>query len=138
MNHGTGDDWLGRDGLLNFTRMNHILRKYRWQNLSLKMVATLLRVERHEVNRMPLTKEQKADLRDELRQQPNCSVEANEDAPADLKRQTIELGDLTSGPEAEINRLKSSMITMSAEIGQIRSENVRLASDYQKLTTELR
>ena len=138
MNYGTGDDWLGRDGLLNFTQVNHILRKYRWQNLSLKMVATLLCVERGEVSRMPLTEEQKANLRDKLRQQPDSPVEANEDAPADSALPAIELGDLTSGPEAEINRLKSSMVTLSAEIGQIRSENVRLASDYQKLTTELR
>ena len=83
-------------------------------------------------------KDRKANLLRKLRQQPDSPVEADEDSPADLKRQTIELGDLTSGPEAEINRLKSSMITMSEEIGQIRSENVRLASDYQKLTTELR
>ncbi|MGH7887251.1 MAG: hypothetical protein ACREPG_05260 [Candidatus Binatia bacterium] len=138
MNYGTGDDWLGRDGLLNFTQVNHILRKYRWQNLSLNVVATLLRVEHREVSRMPLTKEPNASLRDKLRQQPDSPVEANEDAPADSARPVIELADQTSGPEAEINRLKSRMITLSAEIGQIRSENFRLASDYQKLTTELR
>ena len=48
MNYGTGDDWFGRDGLLNFTQLNHILRKYRWQNLSLKVAEALLLPESSE------------------------------------------------------------------------------------------
>lgn len=83
------------------------------------------------------TKDRKANLLRKLQQQSE-SPEAAEGSRADSKRQVIELGDLTTGPESEIDRVKSRMVAISAEIGEIRGQNVRLASDYQKLTTELR
>ena len=83
------------------------------------------------------TKDRKANLLQKLRQRLE-SPEADERSPADSRRPVIELGDLTTGPESEIDRVKSRMVALSAEIGEIRSENVRLASDYQKLNTELR
>jgi len=83
------------------------------------------------------TKDRKANLLRILRQQLQ-SPEADDGSLGESKRRVIELGDLTTGPESEIDRVKLRMIALSAEIGELRSENVRLASDYQKLTTELR
>jgi hypothetical protein len=51
---------------------------------------------------------------------------------------TIELGDLTTGPDAEINRLRSSMLTLLGEMSEIRRQHAVLLSDHQKLTGELR
>ena len=102
------------------------------------MAATLLRLTTHRVSRMPIINDQKAELRVKSRQQPESQVDADEETPHDSSRPVIELADLTTGPEAEVNRLKASMITLSAEIGQIRNVHVQLASDYQTLTSELR
>ena len=82
--------------------------------------------------------DRKANLLGKFRQRPDSPVEADQDAPAESTRPAIELGDLTTGADAEVSRLKSSMIALSSEIGQIRGEHVGLASDYQKLTGELR
>ena len=87
---------------------------------------------------MPLDYEQKADLRGNPQPQPDSEFDADEKIPVDAPRPVIELGDLTMGAEAEVSRLKSSMIALSGEISQIRGEHVGLASDYQKLTGELR
>jgi hypothetical protein len=87
---------------------------------------------------MPTVDDQKADLQGNLRRQPDCKVAADEETLPDSLHPVIELADLTTGPEAEINRLKSTMITQSEEISQIRGEHVGLALDYQKLTGELR
>ncbi len=87
---------------------------------------------------MRLNNDQKADSQGNSRPQPDCQVEADEETPVDSPRLAIALGDLTTGGEAEVNRLKSSMVALSGEISQIRGEHVGLASDYQKLTGELR
>jgi len=87
---------------------------------------------------MRLYSDQKADFQDIPRQQPECQVEAEGEAPVDSSRPVIALGDLTTGAEAEVGRLKAGMIALSAEIGQIRGEHAGLASDYRKLTGELR
>ncbi len=73
-----------------------------------------------------------------LRQQSEPAAPCSTDAAIDAKRPVIELADLTSGAEAEAARLKSAMASMSATIEQMRSENVRLTTDNQKLTAELR
>ncbi|MGH7887348.1 MAG: hypothetical protein ACREPG_05750 [Candidatus Binatia bacterium] len=87
---------------------------------------------------MPLNQNQKVDLHGDLRGQQDGQMEAEQKAPPESSRPVIELGDLSTGPEAEVSRLKSSMIALSGEISQIRGEHVGLASDYQKLTGELR
>jgi len=133
-----GNDRTGRVGLLNFTQLNQNLRKDRWQNLSSNLAATLLSTVFRKVSRMPTINDQKADLQDNSGRQTDSEVETAEETPADSSRPVIELGDLTTGAEAEVNRVKSNMIALSAEISRIRSEHVGLASDYQKLTGELR
>jgi hypothetical protein len=102
------------------------------------MATTLLCTDFRQVSRMPTLNHQKADLPDHSGRQTDSEVETVEDTPADSSRPVIELGDLTTGAEAEVNRVKSNMIALSAEISRIRSEHVGLASDYQKLTGELR
>jgi hypothetical protein len=87
---------------------------------------------------MPIINDQKADLIGKSRQPADGQAEADEETAAEASGRAIELADLTTGPEAEVNRLKSSMIALSAEISQIRSEHVGLVSDYQRLTGELR
>jgi hypothetical protein len=87
---------------------------------------------------MPTINNQKADLPDNSRRQTDSEVETAEETPADSSPAVIELGDLTTGAEAEVNRVKSNMLALSAGISRIRSEHVGLASDYQKLTGELR
>ena len=138
-NYGTmGNSSVGV-GLAILARLNQILRKHHGQNLSLEMAATLLRrMEQREISRMPLHHDQKADRQGKSRQQPNSEVETAEETPADSSRPVIELGDLTTGADSEVHRLKSSMLALSGEFSQIRSEHVGLASDYQKLTGELR
>jgi hypothetical protein len=73
-----------------------------------------------------------------LHHQAESKVESAVVSSVDLKHSVIELADLTSNPEAEISKLKSTMSAMAAEIGHIRGENVKLIADYQKLTTEFR
>lgn len=90
------------------------------------------------MSRMPLNDDQKAAFPGKSRRQPDCQAEANEATPVDSSRPVIELGDLTTDADSEVHRLKSSMLALSGEISQIRSEHVGLASDYQKLTAELR
>ena len=87
---------------------------------------------------MPTLNDQKADLQGNSGRQTDSEVETAEETPAESSGPVIELGDLTTGPEAEVNRLKATLITLSGEISQIRGEHVGLASDYQKLTGELR
>lgn len=90
------------------------------------------------MSRMRLYNDQKADFHDIPHQQPECQIEAEGETPVDSSRPVIALGDLTTGAEAEVSRLKSSMIALSAEFSQIRGEQAILASDCQKLTGELR
>lgn len=102
------------------------------------MAATLLRMKLRETSPMPIINDQKADLGVKSRRQTGAEVDTAEETPADSSRPVIELGDLTTGAEAEVSRLKSGMIALSGEISQIRGEHVSLASDYQTLTGELR
>jgi hypothetical protein len=87
---------------------------------------------------MPIIDDQKAEFQGKSRRQTDSEVETEEKTSVELSRPVIELGDLTTGAEAEVSRLKSTMIALSGEISQIRGEHVGLASDYQKLTGELR
>ncbi len=137
-NYGTRGDSAVAFGLTNFAQLTQHLRKHDGQNLPPQMAATLLRIELGEISRMPIINDQNADLLGTSRQESDCQVEADEDTRAEASGPAIELGDLTTGPEAEVSRLKSSMITLLAEMSQIRNEHVGLASDYQKLTGELR
>ena len=45
----------------------------------------------------------------------------------------IVLHDLTSGPEAEVGRLKSRMVELNAEIGSLRNENQSLKAEMREL-----
>jgi hypothetical protein len=137
-NCGTVENALVGVGQLNLAQLNRICRKHHSQNFSFRLAVTLLRIEPREMSPMRLYNDQKADLQDIPRQQPECQIEAEGETPADLSRPVIVLGDLTTGAEAEVSRLKSSMIALSAEFSQIRGEQAVLASDYQKLTGELR
>lgn len=49
----------------------------------------------------------------------------------------ISLGDLTTGPEAEINRLKAQLAGLTAELGKLRGENQKLLVEKQSLNAEL-
>ena len=137
-NYGTVENSSDGVGLVNPARLNQILRNRHEQNLSSNMAATLLCTDFRHVGPMPTINHQNADLPVNSGRQTDSEVEAAEETPADSSRPVIELGDLTTGAEAEVNRVKSSMIALSAEISRIRSEHVGLASDYQKLTGELR
>ena len=137
-NCGTGGKSSDGVGLVNLAQPNQILRKHHCQDLSLEVAATLLQMEQRELSGMPIIDDQKADLQGNSGRQTDSEVETAEETSADSSRPVIELGDLTTGPEAEVNRLKSTMIMLSEEISQIRGEHVGLASDYQKLTGELR
>jgi len=131
-NYGTMGNSSDGVGLANLAQLNQILRKHHGRSLSLKMAASLLRAEQGEMSRMPLNNDQKAASPGKSRRQPDCQVEADSSHPV------IELGDLTTGADSEVHRLRSGMLALSGEISQIRSEHVGLASDYQKLTGELR
>jgi hypothetical protein len=87
---------------------------------------------------MPTSNEPKTASRDRAPRQSERSVETTEDTPVIPSGPVIELGDLSTGPEAEVDRLKSSMSTLYEEMNQIRGQHAGLASDYQKLTGELR
>lgn len=80
---------------------------------------------------MAKSENQKARSRDKLSGHCDPRPEPAENSSAEATRPVIELGDLTSGPEAELGRLK-------ATLDQIRRENVRLTADNHKLTSELR
>ena len=45
----------------------------------------------------------------------------------------IVLHDLTSGPEAEVGRLKSRMVELNAEIGSLRNENQSLKAEMREM-----
>ena len=81
------------------------------------------------------TKSRKAKIVANLRAQPD---EADVDSSTELDRAIIELDDRSVGPEAEINRLKSKVITVMEEISQLRNQNLKLAMDHDKLKTEFR
>ena len=55
---------------------------------------------------------------------------------ADSTRRVIQLDDRTAGPEVEIHRLESKLITALEEMSQLRKQHVKLVSDQQKLKAE--
>jgi hypothetical protein len=114
------------------------LPNYQWQNLLLALAAPLQRFESVETSSMPTIKDIKLNLQEKSPHFSVFAAKTHEDSPRRATHAVIELGDLTSGPEAEFDRLKSTVNTMSAAIDQIRNDHARLASDYQKLTNELR
>ena len=71
------------------------------------------------------------------RQQQQDASESAAMTRDDSLRGVIQLDDRTVGPEVEINRLKSKLITVLEEISQLRKEHVKLVSDQQKLKSEL-
>jgi hypothetical protein len=71
------------------------------------------------------------------RQQQQDASESAAMARDDSLRGVIRLDDRTVGPEVEIDRLKSKLITVLEEISQLRKEHVKLVSDQQKLKSEL-
>lgn len=87
---------------------------------------------------MPTVKEQGIDPRGYSRGQPNGQVGANIDAGENQTGSVIELADLTTGPESDVNRLKSGIAALAADMRQIRGEQASLASNYETLSSELR
>ncbi|MBM4296403.1 MAG: hypothetical protein FJ143_01540 [Deltaproteobacteria bacterium] len=87
---------------------------------------------------MSSVKDSKAGSRAGVPGESDQPLEASVEIPVIPSGPVIELGDLSTGPEAEVGRLRSSMITICSEMNQIRGEHAGLASDYQKLTSELR
>lgn len=87
---------------------------------------------------MPENKSRKAKFLHKLRAQEDPTAEADVDSSTEPNRPIIELDDRTVGPEAEINRLKAKMITVMEEIRQLRNDNVKLATDHDKLKSEFR
>ena len=71
------------------------------------------------------------------RQQQQDASESAAMTRDDSLHGVIQLDDRTVGPEVEINRLKSKLITVLEEISQLRKEHVKLVSDQQKLKSEL-
>jgi chromosome segregation ATPase len=49
----------------------------------------------------------------------------------------IELGDLTSGPEAEINRLKAQIVDLNKELSGLRGENQGLKAELREIKIQL-
>jgi len=137
-NYGTLANSSVAVGLSNRAQLNLILRKHHSENPSFKMAPPLLPMKLREISPMPLNNVKEADLPGQSRRQPDCQVEDDEKTKAESSGPVIELADLSTGAEADVGRLKSSLIALSGEIGQIRSEHVGLAADYQKLTGELR
>lgn len=102
------------------------------------MAAPLHQREQRAFSAMPIIDDQKDDLQGNSGRQTDSEVETAEETPVDSSRPVIELGDLTTGHEAEVNRVKSTIITLSGAISQMRGEHIGLASDYPKLKGELR
>jgi hypothetical protein len=89
--------------------------------------------DEHEVS----VKDTVAHRQDNSADENTCEGEAQETTELS-SGPVIELHDLTTGPEAEINRLKSNMLTLLEEMNQIRRQHAGLLADHQKLTGELR
>ena len=87
---------------------------------------------------MPTVNDRKTHSRGGAQRPPKPPVEPTDETPMIPSGPVIELGDLTTGPESEVSRLKSSMSTLCEEMNQMRGQHAGLASDYQTLTGELR
>ena len=77
--------------------------------------------------------DRKAQTRERPRQQP----EPKADGAGAAARPVIALHDLRMGSEAEIDRLKAQMASLTADIDNLRTENQKLTTDKQILTSEL-
>ncbi len=77
--------------------------------------------------------DRKAQTRERPRQQP----EPKADGVGAAARPVIALHDLRMGPEAEIDRLKAQLATLTVDLDNLRSENQKLIADKQTLTSEL-
>jgi predicted nuclease with TOPRIM domain len=87
---------------------------------------------------MPENKNRIANALHILRRAQDDTAESADNAPDDSNRGIIELDDRTVGPEAEINRLKAKLLTVSEEISQLRHENAKLESEHRNLKAEFR
>jgi len=54
----------------------------------------------------------------------------------DSTRRVIQLDDRTVGPQVEIHRFESKLITALEEISQLRKQHAKLVFDQQKLKSE--
>jgi hypothetical protein len=87
---------------------------------------------------MPDTKNRKAKLLHKLHAQEDPTAKADVDSSTEPNPPIIELDDRSVGSEAEINRLKSKLITVMEEINQLRNENLKFSMDHEKLKSEFR
>ena len=87
---------------------------------------------------MPDTKNRKAKFLHKLHAQEEPAAKSDVDSSTEPNPPIIELDDRSVGPEAEINRLKSKLITVTEEISQLRNENLKFALDHDKLKSEFR
>ena len=84
------------------------------------------------------TKNRKAKVLHKLHAQEDPAAKADVDSSTDPNPPIIELDDRSVGPEAEINRLKSKLTTVTEEISQLRNENLKFAMDHEKLKSDFR
>jgi hypothetical protein len=73
----------------------------------------------------------------ETRKRPRQQPEPKADGVGVSARPVIALHDLRMGPEAEIERLKTQLATLTVELDNLRSEHQRLIAGKQILTAEL-
>jgi hypothetical protein len=86
---------------------------------------------------MPDTENRKAKFLHKLHAQEEPTAKSGVDS-TEPTPPIIELEDRSVGPEAEINRLKSKLITVTEEISQLRNENLKFAMDHEKLKSDFR
>ena len=84
---------------------------------------------------MPDTKNRKAKFLHKLHAQEEPTKLGVDSEPTPP---IIELDDRSVGPDAEINRLKSKLINVMEDIGQLRNENLKFAMDHEKLKSDFR
>jgi hypothetical protein len=78
--------------------------------------------------------DRKTQTRERLRQQR----EPNADGAGGAPRPVIALHDLRMGPEAEIDRLKVQLASLTADVDNLRAENQKLTAEKQILTSEMK
>jgi len=77
--------------------------------------------------------DRKTQILERLRLQQDAYANGAGDAPGPV----IALHDLRMGPEAEIERLKTQLASLTADMDKLRVENQKLTADKQILTADL-
>ena len=82
---------------------------------------------------MPDTKNRKVKFLHKLHAQEEPAAKSDVDSSTEPNPPIIELDDRSVGPEAEINRLKSKLITVTEDISQLRNDNLKFAMDHERV-----